>query len=514
MKLALEKVGPRPTVAALVWRHRRMMSLVMLAGLVGTLTYYSTAQREFRSEAKIFVGLGREAIVANPTNGPTQLVTSADAHDAEVHAVEELLKSRALLEKVVERFELDTKKKSRSAVRAWVRDRLTLLDAYNLNPVQVYSRRDKAIGEVATALKVSSGSKTNVVSLSYLCEEPRLAQQILEHLTVLARQEYLRLHRPRGSHQFFKSQSELLKRELDTAAKMLRDAKNQSHVVSIPVEQQALQTQLTRTEADALATEATLASTTASIERIRKSLNELPEQLTTAKTVGMPNVAGDSMQHELFKLKVSVTDLAAKLSDEHPLVQTSREQIRRLEDQLSKQPVDRTQTTTGVNTSRQTLDLDLRKQEALADSLRAKSKVLTAQYAALQDRLNKLNEHEVRVNDLERRTQIAAATYRSYVEHLEQARIDQQLQEAKISSLTLLEPPTLSETPVSPRLVPTVSVGLILSAMCSVALALAVERRRYRRTIAAPAPLAVAEPRASSAHPPSRRDVRHEHAIS
>ena len=505
-----------PSVTDFVIRHKRQMSLVMLAGLACTLAYFALATREYRSEAKFFLGMGREGVALDPTATTGKVVATVDTQDSEVYAVEELLKSRAAAETIVARFHLDSSNTKPGERRKSLGDYLSWLNAFNPNPLRVYSVRDKAIAEFQNNLKVATATKTNVVSVSYECDDPKLAQEALQALTALTRDEHVRIHRVKGSHEFFKTQTAELQRQLESANKKLRDAKNESQIVSIPSEQQAVQAQLSTIEVDALTTDASLSSTMASIASLKKSLGEVPEQVTTAKTVGFPNMALDYMQQEFFKLQTSVAELTTKLGEEHPLVKVARGQVQKLEDTLAKQAGDRTQTTTGINLSQQTLDLDLRRQHALAESLAAKGRVLKAQYAGLQDRLHKLNGHEMRLNVLERQIAIAATTYKNYAEHMEQARIDQQLQEAKISSLNLLQPPTFSATPASPRPIPTLALGFVLAAMSSVAVALLAERRSRRAANVSALMTSISEPLPSFAHatPLRRTEVAREPAIS
>ena len=56
--------------------------------------------------------------------------------------------------------------------------------------------------------------------------------------------------------------------------------------------------------------------------------------------------------------------------------------------------------------------------------------------------------------------------------------IDQELEQAKISSLNLMQPPTYSITPVSPQPLLTLGVGLVAALISSVGAALLADRRR------------------------------------
>jgi uncharacterized protein involved in exopolysaccharide biosynthesis len=220
-----------------------------------------------------------------------------------------------------------------------------------------------------------------------------------------------------------------------------------------------------------LAANSSLASSEASIASMRISVAELPEQLTMQQTTGFPNVAADSMRQELFKLQITQRELEANLGEKHPLTKATSEQVRKSESILNSQAPERTQTSQGINPSRQTLDLELRREEALAASLRAKADTLNQQYANLQRRMHTLNEDEVRISELERQTAIVEANYRSYVEHLEQARIGQALEANRISNVNVVQPPSLVEKPVSPK--PLMILGLSFLAAVGGALGLA-----------------------------------------
>ena len=98
---------------------------------------------------------------------------------------------------------------------------------------------------------------------------------------------------------------------------------------------------------------------------------------------------------------------------------------------------------------------------------------------------------------------LARASYRKYSENLEQVRIDQELDAAKISSLNVMQPPSKSVTPVSPQPLPTLALGIFGSAMASVVVALLCHRpERPRRT--GPSPARQVARDSAPASPPAR----------
>jgi len=91
-------------VVGFAWRHKGMMLLTFVAGMALTLGYLSFATRKFQSDAKLLVRIGRETVTLDPTATTGQYVAVAESRDGEMHAVEELLGSRATAEKIVDQF--------------------------------------------------------------------------------------------------------------------------------------------------------------------------------------------------------------------------------------------------------------------------------------------------------------------------------------------------------------------------------------------------------------------------
>ncbi len=183
---------------ALASRHKRKMLLAFLAGTALTIAYFSLATREFKSEAKLFVRLGRESVALDPTATNGQFLAVGESRGSEIYAVEELLSSRPLAEKIVDEFGSYRILEKDPDAGPSLGQRLSVLDDYNLNPLRVYNLRDKAIKVFQETLKVSSGNKSNMVSVSYQSESPQLARDVLQSLLPLACEEHLRVHRARG----------------------------------------------------------------------------------------------------------------------------------------------------------------------------------------------------------------------------------------------------------------------------------------------------------------------------
>src|SRR5205823_13870797 len=178
-------------------------------GLALTLAYLSLAKRLFQSEAKLLVRNGRESITLDPTATTGQYVAVGESRESEMHAVEELLRSRGLAERIVDRFGPARILEKRAGAIS-LGERLAWLNAYNLNPLRVYSVRDKAVKAVQKNLGISAGKKSNILTVSYKASNPQHAHDVLEALLTTAREDHARVHRTSGSQEFFEIQRELL----------------------------------------------------------------------------------------------------------------------------------------------------------------------------------------------------------------------------------------------------------------------------------------------------------------
>ncbi len=91
-------------VSRILFRHRRKVFGFFAFVMAAAIAYLYASPREYRSEAKLFVRLGREnvGLDATTTLGQTPQVAIPVSREEEINSVVEVLSSRALLERVVD----------------------------------------------------------------------------------------------------------------------------------------------------------------------------------------------------------------------------------------------------------------------------------------------------------------------------------------------------------------------------------------------------------------------------
>jgi uncharacterized protein involved in exopolysaccharide biosynthesis len=175
--------------------------------------------------------------------------------------------------------------------------------------------------------------------------------------------------------------------------------------------------------------------------------------------------------------------LATRQTDASPQLQAVREQIKQSRDILGDE-APKTQTTKSLNKVRQEAELALSARQAELVALQAKNTALTQQLADGRAELKAINQCEIQIAQLQRAIDLTAANHGKYAASLESARIDSELQSARVSSLNLMQRPSYSITPVSPKPIQTLAGGLALACCMSGGVVFLAERSRLAKLAA------------------------------
>jgi uncharacterized protein involved in exopolysaccharide biosynthesis len=438
--------------------------------------------RGYRSEAMFFVRLGRESVSLDPTATMGQTVAISESRENEINSILEILRSRDVAERVVDLVgpDLILGRVSQFQVSAllhkWLGETLAKLPRWDVVPV---SDHERAVTRLENLLEIWTPKKTSVVSIRYMAATPEAAQRIVAAVLETYRSEHVRLHRTERSYGFFDEQKRLLQERLRQARDELRDAKNLVGLTSIESQQLTIQDEVRAIEARQVAAQSELAASEAKVGALKKSLDEVPARQVTQDVVGFPNQAADAMRDTLFKLQSKQTEMQSKLTADHPLMVAMNEQIQKLRQTLDEQPKQRTQSTMAVHPGHQQLELSWLAERANLASLQARVKRLDAAHALAIDRVKELNAKESGVAQAQRQVDLLEASYRTYAEKLEQARIDQQLETEQISNVNIIQPATYVAKAASPNRPLVGALGLILAVAGSVLICLLADYRDH-----------------------------------
>jgi uncharacterized protein involved in exopolysaccharide biosynthesis len=424
--------------AAFRFRTRAVVFFVGVLALVSAGLIL--CPRKYRSEAQLFVRLGRENMALDPTvtAGTSGTVVGLNVtRDAEINSIIEVMGSRAIANQVAEQVGLDEAAE---------------------NELQ----RDEAITRLMKSIAIASPKNTAVISVSCSARSPQRAQTVVQTLVETYLREHLRLNSTAGSREFFDQQAKLLKQQLDDAAAALRDAKSRFNLASLEGRRDALQRQVAEIETQALANESALAASEAKIRELRTVMGKLPDATLRDLATPHTNSTASTLRQKLFDLEGREKELLSRFTELHPTVvaiHTELEELRRI---LRAEQPDRDQATSAA----------ILQEEADHQSLLARKQTIQVQTERLKQEMNQLNQQELQVTELERRVKVAETNYLAYMSSVEQTRVDEALKKHAISNINVIQPASLMLKPVSPKIGLSLTIALVVAGIGAVALAL------------------------------------------
>ena len=473
-----------------LFRHKTLSFLVAVgicALGVGTLVFMP---RTYRSESKLFLRVGRETVGMDETakTGGETIAFTQSSRDNEVTSAIEVARSREVTSKVVGRLgagvilgQDETATGAAGLVGrvmkpiGWVLNKVTSLDPL---PIE-----EQAIIEVEENLSVDAELESTVMVFSYQAKTPELARKVLDELINVYNNEHMRIHRSDRSTDFFLKQQEGLQTQLDTARDKLRDAKNQSGVVSIVGRRDALTREQSETELELSRTELNLATAQSEITRLETQMTSVPERIETeVKTVA--DLGTDALREQLYILVAGLQELESRLTPQHPKVVARKKQVEMIELRIAEEGKSREESILDVNPVFRELKIQREQAEARLAGLTGRMEALSRQRDRLLAAVNELNESESLIDRLTQDVELASAKVSQYAESYERARIDKQMENEQISNISVLQTPTLQRKPVSPSKLAVILATLAMALGAPIALALGLDQfdTRIRRT--------------------------------
>ena len=442
----------------IVFRHKLKIVLVPLLVMAMTILVILFFPRKYRSEAKLYLQVGRESLGmdATATMGPAASLIQNN-RDEEVKSALQVVGSRGVIAQVVEKLGAQyilsgTEPGDESSKGNPISDLLknSLGSAIGvLKSIDPVSEQEEAILEIEKHLTVGAERNSMILSAKFDAESPRSAQRILDTLIEVYQSEHLRIHRNRHSGNFLSDQRDLLLEQYSKAQEGVKNAKNEYAISSVDGRRHSLETTLHSIELEKIQNLQNLTSSRAKAQELRDQLAILPERETSSQK-SIPNEGADLLRKELYDDQIKLMDQRSRLAADHPLLVATTKRVEEAKRLMEAQENQRKETVDDINPIFRALSLDLRQQDSIVAGLLARQEALANQPNELLASLETFNRQVIELTQLEHAEQIARDKYLQYSNSLEQARIDKALEDGKISSVSVAQKATLAEKPVSP----------------------------------------------------------------
>ncbi|MDA8564262.1 hypothetical protein N9L06_07415 [Mariniblastus sp.] len=444
-----------------VYRNRGKLLLYNLAIILLTVGVILVWPREYRSEAKLWMKIGRENSRLDPTasTGETISIQENDRED-EIKSVIDIMGSRGVAEGTVDLLGpevvlgdeplpgSDEEEKKNVLADAFKSTFGSLLKM--VKQIDPISDREEAVQEIIEHMQVFAERKSNVVSVVYDTDSPELAQAVVESMIDQFKATHARIHMTEGSLGFFEDQLKQLKVRVNNTSDKLRISKDKLGLASIEGHRTMLESQMESVRDSRLSVERRLAEATASANELKTQLDSHPAQMVSSERM-VPNTGRDSIRDQLYSLEVERMELESMFSENNPKLLAIKKQEAAARRTLAKQTTKaRKEMTRSVNSVHQDLALQLSQAESVKRGLQAMLESLKKQDVEVLAEISALNRSSVEIQQQERDVELAVTNYMGYAENLEDARVDEALSKNAFSNVSIAQPATLEEKPITP----------------------------------------------------------------
>ncbi len=444
-----------------VKKHWFLSFLVFAATIALTVAVVLYYPRVYRSQAKLLLRVGRESVSLDPTASSVgDKLNLLQTREHEMQTAIGVMHSATLIERVVDHVgpemvlggeleeatvdassEQDSPPGLVSGLLAPVKQKLATID-----PIP---DRERAMRALRNDINISAPSESSVVSIEYRAKSPEAAQAVVNAWLDNYLSLHVKVNRTQGTYEFFAEQDGTLKQELETAREQLRAVKSDSNLVTIEGQQKLLENQLSTLRGSLLEVEGELAATQSRVRELSEILAGAVEP-NIEEVTGKANESLDEMRAQLFEMETLEKDLASKLKEGHPKLEAIQRQLAQLQEIFGEQQVERDEVTRTVNPAYQRMLEESLLQQASLEALAEKKKALLVEQTDLLGEIALLNTNEKKVRSLMNDVQILEARYARHAEKLEQARLDDVLEQQRITSVNIVQPASLEHRPVTP----------------------------------------------------------------
>lgn len=413
-------------LAAIVFRRKWLILLTLLTAAAAAAVFAWLTPEMYASQMKILVRNMRAEVPL--TAGSETVADQIEVSQAQISSEIELLKSYDLLEKIVRDLELAE----------------PLEPGAPVTPADI----ERAVAKLEKDLDISVVQKSNIIEVAYASKSPEKSASVLKLLSGLYLDKHLKLHRPPGTYEFFKKQADKYEKDLRSSESTLSNFQQKQDVVEINQQKELTFSRLVDARSRLKELEGAIGETDKKITALENQLSGTEKRIQTQNRI-MPNqYSSERLNTMLIELRNKRIQLLTKFQPDDRVVKEVDEQIKVTSEALYKAVQTKTsEESFDVNPLRQTLETDLAKAKIEQAGRLALKKNLSEQVARYESEITKLEAVTPVHDKLSREVKQNEESYQLYAKKQEESRINDALDEQKISNVSIAEEPNLPKSP-------------------------------------------------------------------
>jgi polysaccharide biosynthesis protein PslE len=455
----------------IIFRHKLKIVFIPLFFMVMTIAVILFFPRKYRSEAKLFLQVGRQSLGIDATaNLGSAASLIQNNRDEEVKSALQVVGSRGVISQVVQKLtpeyiltgtSTDSEDNESNSVIKELQDTIGRVLSV-LKSIDPISPDEEAVIKIEEGLKISAERNSMVLTATFDAKSPKVAQNVLDALIEVYQDEHLRIHRNGQAGGFLSEQRDILLKKYSDAQEEVKNTKNEFAISSVDGRRASLEARLQAIEMEKIQNIQNLTTSRAKMNELKTQLASMPERETSSKK-SVPNAGADLLRKELYISEIRMMDLKSRLAADHPQLIATYKQVEEARKMVEAQENDRKETVDDISPIYRALSLDLRQQESIVAGLDARQKELLFQHEEILAEMECFNRQAIQLTQLEHSEQIARDKYLQYTNSLEQALSDEALEDKRISSVSIVQKATVAERPVTPSKLIVLLAGVMIS---------------------------------------------------
>jgi uncharacterized protein involved in exopolysaccharide biosynthesis len=447
--------GLKDVVATLVRRKWQILAtfLTIVAG-VTIVTFLMPKQ--YQSHMKILVKNERADVLVT-ADGSSGSSNRTEVSEEQINTEIALLNSNDLLQEI--------------AVKSGL-GRLETSSLPNANENQAVTI-EKAVARLKKDLKIEPVRKANIIEIKYSAGDARLAAAVLRQLTESYLETHLRVHATPGTYEFFTKQAARYQDATRIAEEKMAEFRQKANIVMFPEEKSAMLQKASESESALVQAEATVREYQDKIANISLQLETTAIRVVTQSRTVPNQYSVDHLGTMLTELQNKRTQLLSKFLPSDRLVEEVNQQITDTQAALERaEKVTGVEEVTDANPVRETLAMEMAKEQAALAGIDARRQALAKQAQRYKQQLMQLGNTTADYNELARAQKEAEENYLLYTKKSEEARIAESLDQQKIANVAIAETPVEPQLPSQPNVPLNLTLGVLVAGFLSLAPAL------------------------------------------
>lgn len=436
---------------AAVFRNVRWIALALVVPPVVAVVMAFSLPKVYQADAKLLIKPGREFMPAT-SMGQNDFALPSSTMAEIVKSEVEILNSKDLAESTLQKL----------GVEAVYPD----LAAGGGGGDAVLER---AISRFAKQLSVDPIDLSNVVNVGFRSEDPAVTTKVLAALLADFQARHVTVYSA-GLTQPIQEQIAAKQKELEGLDAKRIDYQNATGAFSIPEQRASLIQQRAQIETLLRDAEIKESALKQQIAFLKKSRANTPQMAQIENEVDPSSQASSEALQQLMALRQKEQEMLQRYQPTAPAIVQLRAQIAQAE-QFVKQaqsPTSR-KVRTGANPLMAQIEQQLLTAQAELTPINTQIEGYKAQIASFDGQLKKLQDSELEVNNLQRQIESLTADLQTLRTNLEQARLAENMDQAKVSSVSIIDAPRLEPRPVFPKKtlfgLAGIAVGLLIAGL-------------------------------------------------